>query len=149
LTNQIIGTSGLVVIAGYLAWLMPRPRGIGRGVWRIALPNARLTLIQIGIGILDLGCGALAMYALLPAEPSLDFVTLLVTFVAATLLGFLSHAPGSLGVFEAAMLIALSQFQKEELVASLLFFRCLYFVLPFTVAVIVLATRELWLIARG
>ena len=33
----------------------------------------RLTLVQIGIGILDLGSGALAMYALLPRSPSVDF----------------------------------------------------------------------------
>ena len=44
-------------------------------------------------------------------QPSIVFIVLLVTFVTATLLGFLSHAPGSLGVFEAAMLVALPQFQ--------------------------------------
>ncbi|MGZ3322632.1 MAG: hypothetical protein ACXU9C_16875, partial [Xanthobacteraceae bacterium] len=50
--------------------------------------------------------------------------------VTATLLGFLSHAPGSLGVFEAAMFVGLPLFQKEGLLASLLIFRLLYFVLP-------------------
>jgi len=43
--------------------------------------------------------------------------------VSATLLGFASHAPGSLGVFDAAMLVALPQIDKEELVAGLLVFR--------------------------
>ena len=98
--------------------------------------------MQIGIGVLDLGAGALAMYALLPADPPVDFITLLVIFVTATLLGFLSHAPGSLGVFEAAMLIALPQFQNEALLASLLIFRVLYFVLPFCLAVLLLSARE-------
>jgi glycosyltransferase 2 family protein len=55
---------------------------------------------------------------------------------------------GSLGVFEIAMLIALPQFPKEELVASLLIFRCLYFVLPLCTAVCLMATRELWLATR-
>jgi glycosyltransferase 2 family protein len=145
--NRLIALAGLAVIVGYLIWLLPRPRVIGRDDWQIVLPNARLTLVQIGIGILDLGSAALAVYTLLPAQPSIEFVELLVTFVMATLLGFLSHAPGSLGVFDAAMLIGLPQFEKEELLASLLIFRLLYFILPLFLAVSVLGFRELWLSA--
>jgi hypothetical protein len=82
---------------------------------------------------------------LLPATPSTDFAVVAVVFVSATLLGFISHAPGSLGIFEATTLIALPQFQMEELLASLLIFRVLYFVAPFAVAVLMLGVRELWL----
>ncbi|MBV8286950.1 MAG: UPF0104 family protein [Hyphomicrobiales bacterium] len=146
--NRMIGISGLVAIFGYLLWLLPRPRVIGRSNWQIALPSPRLTLVQIGIGILDLGAGAMAMYTLLPAQPAVDFITLLVIFVTAILLGFLSHAPGSLGVIEAAMLVGLPQFAKEELLASLLIFRFLYFVLPVSVAALLLGLRELWLLGR-
>jgi uncharacterized membrane protein YbhN (UPF0104 family) len=146
--NRALALFGLAIIAGYLLWLLPQPRIIGRAGWRVTLPCARLTLVQIGIGVLDLTAGALAMYALLPAGPSIDFITLLVIFVTAALLGFLSHAPGSLGVFEAAMLIALPQFQKEELLASLLIFRVLYFMLPFCAAVLMLSAREGWLASK-
>jgi glycosyltransferase 2 family protein len=145
--NRVIALAGLAVIVGYLIWLLPRPRMIGRDDWQIVLPNARLTLVQIGIGILDLCSAALAVYTLLPARPFIEFVELLVTFVMATLLGFLSHAPGSLGVFDAAMLIGLPQFEKEELLATLLIFRVLYFILPLFLAVSVLGIRELWLYA--
>jgi hypothetical protein len=61
--------------------------------------------------------------------------------VSATLLGYASHAPGSLGVFEAAMLVALPGVPKEELVAGLLVFRVLYFLIPFCLA---LATMACW-----
>jgi uncharacterized membrane protein YbhN (UPF0104 family) len=77
-----------------------------------------------------------------------DFASALVTFVVATLLGFLSHAPGSLGVFDAALLVGFPQFAKEELLASMLIFRVLYFVLPFVLAVLVLGIRELCLGAK-
>lgn len=147
--NRVIALAGLAVIVGYIIWLLPRPRVIGRDAWQITLPNAQLTLVQIGIGILDLGSAALAVYTLLPADPSIGFIALLVTFVIATLLGFLSHAPGSLGVFDAAMLVGLLQFEKEELLASLLIFRVLYFVLPLFLAVLVLGIRELWFSAGG
>ena len=67
------------------------------------------------------------MYLLMPAQPGIDFVSLAVVFILATLLGFASHAPGSLGVFDAAMLVALPQFGREQLVATLVVFRILYF----------------------
>jgi glycosyltransferase 2 family protein len=146
--NRAVAFAGLAAIVGYIAWLLPRPRVIGRGDWRITLPNAPLTFVQIGIGVMDLGFGALAMYTLLPQQPAIDFASALVTFVVATLLGFLSHAPGSLGVFDAALLVGFSQFGKEELLASLLIFRLLYFVLPFALALIVLGIRELYLGAK-
>lgn len=145
--NRGIGLSGLMFIVGYLIWLMPRPRVVGRSDWRIVLPGLRLTVVQIGIGVLDLTVGALAMYMLLPDRPAIDFITLLVIFVTATLLGFLSHAPGSLGVFEAAMLVGLPLFQKEGLLASLLIFRLLYFVFPLFLAALLLSLREMRLAA--
>ena len=77
------------------------------------MPGGPLTLLQIAIGIVDLSLCALAMYMLMPDEPHIGFVTLAVIFVSATLLGFASHAPGGIGVFDAAMLVALWQFDKE------------------------------------
>jgi len=105
-------------------------------------------LLQIVIGIVDLGCCALAMYVLMPSEPHIAFVTLAVIFVMATLLGFASTSPGGLGVFDAAMFIGLWQFDKESLLAGLLLFRLFYYVLPFAVALAVLGIRELWLDVR-
>src|SRR5262249_43784269 len=74
-----------------------------------------------------------------------DFMSLSVVFILATLLGFASHAPGSIGVFDAAMLVALPQFGREQLLATLLVFRVLYFVIPFTIAISIMGTREMWL----
>jgi uncharacterized membrane protein YbhN (UPF0104 family) len=142
--NRTIALVGLATIIGYVLWLLPRPRVIGRDEWQITLPNAPLTFVQIAIGVADLSLGGLAMFTLLPGEPVVDFTTVLVAFVMATLLGFLSHAPGSLGVFDAAMLVALAQLDKNELLASLLVFRILYFILPFCLALCALCLRELW-----
>src|SRR5262245_59191651 len=145
--NRTIGVAGLMMIVGYLLWLLPQRRLIGRSSWQIALPNPRSTLMQIGIGIWDLGAGAIAVYALLPAYPAVDFTVLLVVFVTAILLGFVSHAPGSLGVIEATMLVGLPEFPKEELLASLLIFRFVYFIVPLSFAAVLLGVRELRFIA--
>jgi uncharacterized membrane protein YbhN (UPF0104 family) len=68
-----------------------------------------------------------------------------VVFILATLLGFASHAPGSLGVFDAAMLVALPQFGREQLVATLVVFRILYFMIPFAISITIMGGREVWL----
>jgi uncharacterized membrane protein YbhN (UPF0104 family) len=139
----------LIVLALYVGWVWRRPRVVGREGWSVALPGGPLTLLQIGIGIVDLGFCALAMYILVPEEPNIGFVTLAVIFVAATLLGFASHAPGGIGVFDAAMLVALWQFDKEDLLAGLLLFRLLYYIVPFALSLLILGGRELLLALRG
>jgi hypothetical protein len=133
----------LVVLVSYIVWVWRRPRVIGRQGWKVELPHGPLTLLQIGIGIVDLACCALAMYMLLPVEPNIGFVTLAVIFVSATLLGFASHAPGGIGVFDAAMLVALWQFDKEGLLAGLLLFRLLYYLAPLVLSLLILGGREL------
>ena len=147
--NRCIAVAILLVLVSYLSWVWSAPREIGRGEWKVNLPSGPSTLLQICIGILDLGCCALAMYMLLPDEPNIGFVTLAVVFVSATLLGFASHAPGGLGVFDAAMLVALWQFDKEDVLAGLLVFRVLYYLVPFVVALTILGAREIWLNMRG
>ena len=146
--NRLIALGILGVLFSYIGWVWSAKRVIGKSDWTVELPSGPSTLLQIVIGLFDLGCCAMAMYMLLPSDPHIDFITILVVFVSATLLGFASHAPGGLGVFDAAMLVALWQFNKEDLVAGLLLFRVLYYLVPFAVALSILGTREVWLSTR-
>ncbi len=138
---RIIGVAALVLLVSYVAWASLRPRSLGVKDWRVDLPGGVSTLVQIGIAVADLGCSSFAMWSLMPAGGD-GYVTVAAAFVAATLLGFASHAPGSLGVFDAAMLVALPEVGKEELVASLLVFRVLYFMIPFCLALVTMACWE-------
>jgi uncharacterized membrane protein YbhN (UPF0104 family) len=147
--NRALGIAALCVLAGYIAYVARRPRSFGSDRWRVTLPDGRLTALQVLIGIADLFFCAIAISLLIPSEPAIDFVALAVIFVFATLFGFASHAPGSLGVFDAAMLIALAQFNKEDLVAGLLLFRLIYFIVPFALALLIMGARELWLAVSG
>ena len=146
--NRGIALAILAVLFSYIGWVWSAQREIGQGEWKVKLPSGPSTLVQIVIGLFDLGSCALAMYMLLPGEPNIGFVTLLVVFVSATMLGFASHAPGGLGVFDATMLVALWQFPKEDLVAGLLLFRVLYYLVPFVLALAILGTRELLYMRR-
>src|SRR5258708_26206986 len=133
------GGGGFGIITGlvaYVIWVWIQPRRVGRGPWTVVLPGGPLTLLQIAIGIVDLGFCALAMYVLVPDEPNLGFIVVAVIFVSATLLGFASHSPGGLGVFDAAMLVGLWQMDREELLAGMPLFRALYYIGPFVISVI-------------
>jgi hypothetical protein len=145
--NRLIALGCLAGIAMYFVWLVTgkERRQLGQNGWKVVLPSAKLTLVQVLIGVVDLGFCAMAMYLLVPMQPHIDFMSLAVVFILATLLGFASHAPGSLGVFDAAMLVALPQYGREQLLATLLVFRLLYFVIPFMISISIMGTREMWL----
>ena len=46
------------------------------------------------------------------------------------------------------MLVALWQYDKEDVLAGLLLFRLLYYLTPFVIALAILGTREIWLSVR-
>jgi glycosyltransferase 2 family protein len=146
--NQVVAVIILAALAAYVAWVWTAPRVVGRGQWSVTLPGGGLTLLQIVIGIVDLACCAMAMYMLVPDTPHIDFVTVAVIFVSATLLGFASHSPGGLGVFDAAMLVGLWHYDKAELLAGMLLFRVLYYITPFVLSLLLLAVREISLGGR-
>jgi hypothetical protein len=146
--NRTAAFGIILALISYVVWVWMAPRGVGRGPWTVTLPGGPLTLLQIVIGIVDLGFCALAMYVLVPDEPNLGFVVVAVIFVSATLLGFASHSPGGLGVFDAAMLVGLWQMDREDLLAGMLLFRVLYYLAPFVISVILLTLREIILGAR-
>ena len=139
----------LAAVAGFLAWCWAAPRNIGTKRWPVRLPSGPLVLLQIAIGILDLGAAALAMYVLIPAGPNIGIFQIVAIFIAATLLGFASHAPAGIGVFDATFLIGLGGDNKEPLVAALLMFRLLYHFLPFVFALGLFGSVEAWRTLRA
>src|SRR5260370_13294384 len=111
--NRMIALGGIAAIIAYLVWLTlgDNPRDLGQNGWKLVLPSARLTLVQILIGVVDLGFCAMAMYLLMPAQPGIDFISLAVVFILATPPGFARHAPGSISGFDAAVPVALPEFR--------------------------------------
>jgi len=72
-----------------------------------------------------------------------------VVFILATLLGFASHAPGSIGVFDAAMLVAAARIRQGAIAGDAGgVFRILYFLIPFGISISIMGGREFWLSGR-
>ena len=142
--NRLVASALLLGIAGFVVWSWLSPRSIGTRRWPVRLPSGPMVLLQIVIGIVDLSAAALAMYVLIPSAMNIDIFRLTAVFIAATLLGFASHAPAGLGVFDAAILLGLGGDDKEPLIAALLMFRFLYHLLPFVIALALFGGVEGW-----
>jgi uncharacterized membrane protein YbhN (UPF0104 family) len=143
-SSRVLAAALLLGILVFLVWSWLSPRSLGTRRWPVRLPSGPMVLLQIAIGVFDLGAAALAMYVLIPAGVNIEFFRLTTVFIAATLLGFASHAPAGIGVFDAAILFGLGDEHREPLVAALLMFRLLYHFLPFVIALGLFGAVEGW-----
>jgi glycosyltransferase 2 family protein len=143
--NALVGAAALCVIGAYLAWVSARPRSLTFQGWSLKLPNLRISLTQMLIGALDVCAAGAACYFLLPQGYGITYGAFIAAYVFACILGIASHAPGGIGVFEATILLALPNVPKEQLLGSLLLFRLYYYILPFVLALLLLAAREILL----
>ena len=142
--NRVLAAVVLLAIAAFVVWSWLAPRQLGTRRWPVRLPSGPTVLLQIALGVFDLGAAALAMYVLIPAGVNIDFYQMTAVFIAATLLGFASHTPAGLGVFDAAILLGLGGDDKEPLLAALLMFRFLYHFLPLVLALALFGGVEAW-----
>lgn len=139
--NRLVAGALLAGVIAFVVWSWPGRRSTR---WPVRLPSGSMVLLQIAIGLFDLGAAALAMYVLIPGELDIELSRLTAVFIAATLLGFASHAPAGIGLFDATILLGLGTDDKEPLLAALLIFRILYHLLPFVLALALFGATELW-----
>jgi phosphatidylglycerol lysyltransferase len=88
---------------------------------------------------------AAALNVLLPPSLGLSYLEVLAIFMASIVVGLMSHVPGSLGVFESAviLLIGPAEDQVLPLLGALLAFRACYYLLPLACGVLLFAGYEL------
>ena len=140
--NRWLAAALLLGVVAFVVWSWLSPRNVGTLRWPVRLPEGPMVLVQIVIGVFDLGAASLAMYVLIPPEAHVGLFPVAAVFIVATLLGFASHAPAGIGVFDATILLGLGGDDKEPLLAALLMFRMLYHLLPFVLAVVLFGTVE-------
>lgn len=149
LTTLPLGVLLLILAGGYLvaAARVRRPLRLGR--WSVTLPRPGLAVKQVLAGLADWTVAAAVLYVLLPSDHGLSFPLFLSAFLLAQIVGFISHVPGGLGVFEAVLLVVLpDRVADDALVASLLVYRAVYYLLPLLLATLMLGVYELW-VRRG
>jgi hypothetical protein len=139
--NRTIGCAVVAALVAYLVWIQYMRRR-GKPIFlNFSLPGPFLTLGQMALGVIDVCSAAAALYMLLPKGHGLGFLTFSALYSFAAMLGIASHAPGGLGVFEAAILDGVGG-SSDEVLASLLLFRGIYYVAPFVLAMALLGAYE-------
>jgi glycosyltransferase 2 family protein len=143
--NRLLGLAILGFILAYLTWVLLKPRALTFQGWTMTMPDLKVSMAQLTIGALDVCAAGAALYILLPQGYGIPYGTFLAAYVFACILGIISHAPGGIGVFEATILLALPGIPSEQLLGSLLLFRLWYYIVPFVLALTLLAGREILL----
>lgn len=142
---QGMGALMLFAVLAYLALCALRRAPFQVRHWRVSAPDAATSAWQIVLAVLDLAMGATALYVLLPAHPTLSWPVFVGVYVLAVMAGVISHVPGGLGVFETVLLLALPELPKDSLLAAIVVYRLVYYLVPLgLVALLVsgLAMRE-------
>ncbi|MBS7697378.1 MULTISPECIES: lysylphosphatidylglycerol synthase domain-containing protein [unclassified Chelatococcus] len=140
--TQLAGVAGFAALAAYFIWVTLKHPVVNVRGWRLELPRARLSFIQMLIGAGDVCAAAGVLFVLLPGGHGLSYETFLAVYVVACMLGIASHAPGGIGVFEATILIALDRLPTGGVLGALLLFRLLYYLVPFVMALTMLFIHE-------
>ena len=95
----------------------------------------------MALGVIDVCSASAALYVLLPKDAVIGFPTFATLYSFAAMLGIASHSPGGLGVFEATILQAVGG-DVDSLLAALLLFRAVYYIVPFITAMALLGAVE-------
>jgi glycosyltransferase 2 family protein len=140
---QGVGAAVTLGTLGYLVWVATDERTLRVSGWNLHLPGLGITLAQMTLGACEVCAAAAVLFVLLPGGHNLDYPAFLAAYIFACLIGIASHAPGGAGVFEATMLLALSRLPYEQVVGALVLFRIIYYLLPFILALVLLALSEM------
>jgi uncharacterized membrane protein YbhN (UPF0104 family) len=140
LANRLIGLGAIGLLIAYISWIYIMRRR-GASLLGIRLPGPRLTLGQMALGVIDICSAAAALYVLLPRDNRFGFPAFATLYSLASMLGIASHAPGGLGVFEATILQGVGG-DQDAVLASLLLFRGVYYLVPFIAAMALLGGVE-------
>ncbi|CAI8724274.1 PF03706 family inner membrane protein YbhN [Pseudomonas sp. IT-P12] len=139
---QGVGVLLLLASAGYLAAcrFSRRREWSIRGV-EINLPSLRMAILQLLLGALNWSLMAAVIFTLLPSK--LDYPLVLGVLLISAIAGVITHIPAGLGVLE-AVFVALLQHEasRGSLVAGLLAYRAIYFILPLLITLVMYLVVE-------
>ncbi|MFJ2544992.1 lysylphosphatidylglycerol synthase domain-containing protein [Pseudomonas sp. NPDC087612] len=131
---RLIGAALLLAVIAYLlACAFATRRTWHFRKQQITLPGIRLAALQVVMGALNWSLMALVVFILLPKGAS--YPTVLAVLMISSIAGVITHIPAGLGVLETVFLTLLQgTYGKGTLLAALIGYRAIYFLLPLLVA---------------
>ena len=140
---QVLGVVlGLVAIAYFSACRFSKKRTFKIFKQEISLPEFKLALVQAAFSSLNWCLMGLLIYTLLLGKVS--YPTVLGILLMCSIAGAVTHVPAGLGVIEAIFVTMLSHtLSKGTIIAALLGYRAIYFLLPLMIAAFIYLALEI------
>jgi phosphatidylglycerol lysyltransferase len=136
-----------VVVLAYVGWSAASARDhVGRGRWQLRRPTGRVAIAQVALASADWLLTATVLFAVLPAASGIGYGELLRAYLVAQTVGMASHVPGGAGVLEVVALTLLARgdtARQAAVIAALVMFRIVYYLVPLLLAMAVAAVAEL------
>ncbi|WP_332060445.1 lysylphosphatidylglycerol synthase transmembrane domain-containing protein [Bartonella sp. CB74] len=142
--GTMVGAILLVCIALYIfgSWLQLKPLRLGKKI-QLSYPQLKVVIQQLLISPLELLGAAGIIYAVLPHNADIHFISVLGVFLASFTITILSNAPaGGVGVLEALFITGMPNTDPTDVIAALIVFRMLYLIIPFIISLFVVAIFE-------
>jgi phosphatidylglycerol lysyltransferase len=140
------GLALLALLAALALWLRRGARHLDLGPLHVTFPSLGAAALITVIAVADLAAAAGALYVLLPADIGGNVAFFFLAYLVAVAFGFLSHAPGGIGVFEAALITELGAAGRSDVLAALVVYRVIYYLVPFALAAVGLGLA--WAVTR-
>lgn len=138
--------ASLVILAG-AAYALTRKGALRLRDTTLPAPDCGTLTAFAVLAMADIGFAAAALWMLVPESAGLSYEMVFIAFAAAMTAGLISGAPGGVGVFEATLFLLLPV-AAAPLVAAILMFRVIYFLIPFAIGVAILGVSGLDRAAR-
>jgi len=138
---QAIGGVIVAAICGAVAFNARGGRRLALFGWRVPLPTPGQALAQLAIASLDLAAAAGALFVLIPGAHLSLLPLFVLGYALAIVAGLITHVPGGIGVFEAVVL-AVVPGDKPALLAALVVYRAIYYLLPLALGIAILVWHE-------
>jgi phosphatidylglycerol lysyltransferase len=136
-----------LLVLGYLAWSVSGTRdAVGGSTWHIVRPSPAVAARQIFLSVVDWVLTGTVLFVLVPASSAIAYGSLLRAYMVAQMAGVTSHVPAGAGVFEIVLPSVLAQgapsTERAGLVAALVMFRIVYYLIPLCGAIAVARSAE-------
>jgi uncharacterized membrane protein YbhN (UPF0104 family) len=140
---RVVGLVLLSLAAGYIALCgLSRKRSWTLRGHELRLPSLRVAMLQLPLSCATWMAIASVIYPLL--QHRTGYATVLTVLLLAAIAGVVTHVPAGLGVIEAVFITLLSpQIAKSELLAAVLVFRAVYYLMPLAVATVLFVLFEM------
>ncbi len=138
-----LGAVLFTAIASYFGWAAFARKPLEFRGWALREPGPLTAIGQLALGVTDFTLAGMVLWVLLPPEAHVTFVAFIGLYAGAVAAGLLSHVPGGLGVFEAAIVLMLPGVPTDQLLGALLAYRAVYYLAPLLMAALVLVAVEL------